>query len=47
MQLRRFPFGRRQFPTIFEDLGLGQNRAVLVADSGTPWGKDQGVNIAQ
>jgi hypothetical protein len=47
MQLRRFPFDRQQSEAIFEVLGLGQDRGVLVADPRTTGGKDQGVDIAQ
>jgi hypothetical protein len=47
MALRRFPFDRQGFEAVFEVLGFGQNRVVLVPDPVTSGHSDQGVNIAQ
>jgi hypothetical protein len=47
MELHRFPFDRQGFEAVFEVLGFGEDRVVLVPDPGTTGGADQGVNIAQ
>jgi len=47
MELRRFPFDRQGFEAVFEVLGFGEDRVVLVPDPETTGGADQGVNIAQ
>ena len=47
MELRRFPFDRQEFEAIFEVLGFGRDRVVLVADPKTTGSVDRGVNIAQ
>ena len=47
MELRRFPFDRQGFDAVFEVLGYGQDRVVLVPDAATSGGSEQGVNIAQ
>jgi hypothetical protein len=47
MQLARFPFDRQSFEAIFEVLGLGRDRVVLVADPESTGMMDRGVNIAQ
>jgi hypothetical protein len=47
MALRRFPFDRQGFDAVFEVLGFGQDRVVLVPDPETTGGAEQGVNIAQ
>ena len=47
MQLRRFPFDRQHFEAIFEVLGLGPDRVMLVADPEITGSMGQGVNIAQ
>jgi hypothetical protein len=47
MDLRRFPFDRQGFQAVFEVLGFGQNRVVLIPDPSASGGADQGVNIAQ
>jgi hypothetical protein len=47
MQLRRFPFDRQRFEAIFEVLGFGPDRVVLVADPATTGRMKRGVSIAQ
>jgi hypothetical protein len=47
MALRRFPFDRQGFEAVFEVLGYGQDRVLLVADPTTSGRGEQGVNIAQ
>jgi len=47
MALRRFPFDRQGFEAVFEVLGYGANRVVLVPDLETTGGLEQGVKIAQ
>jgi hypothetical protein len=47
MELRRFPFDRQGFDAVFEVLGVGQNRVVLVPDPSTSGGAEEGVKIAQ
>lgn len=47
MALRRFPFDRQGFQAVFEVLGYGTDRVVLVPDPGTSGGLEHGVNIAQ
>lgn len=47
MKLRRFPFDRQGFQAVFEVLGLGEDRVVLVPDPATSGRSHQGVNIAQ
>ena len=47
MKLRRFPFDRQHFEAIFEVLGLGPDRVLLVADPETTGSVGRGVSIAQ
>jgi hypothetical protein len=47
MKLRRFPFDRQHFEAIFEVLGLGPDRVVLVADPTTTGSTERSVSIAQ
>lgn len=47
MALRRFPFDRQGFQAVFEVLGFGENRVVLVPDPATSGRANRGVNIAQ
>ena len=47
MALRRFPFDRQGFEAVFEVLGYGMDRVVLVPDPSTSGGMDHGVNVAQ
>ncbi|MEX2205510.1 MAG: hypothetical protein WEF50_04705 [Myxococcota bacterium] len=47
MNLRRFPFDRQRFEAIFEVLGFGPERVVLVADPATTGATAKGVSIAQ
>lgn len=47
MQLRRFPFDRQHFEAVFEVLGFGPERVVLVADPATTGRMERGVSIAQ
>jgi hypothetical protein len=47
MKLRRFPFDRQDFEAIFEVLGFGPDRVVLVADPETTGSMSRGVSIAQ
>ncbi len=47
MELRRFPFDHQDFHAIFEVLGFGQNRVVLVPDPETTGVAEGGVSIAQ
>jgi len=47
MKLGRFPFDHQQFEAIFEVLGFGKDRVVLVADPRTTGSTERGVSIAQ
>ncbi len=47
MKLRRFPFDHQDFHAVFEVLGLGQNRVLLVPDPATTSGVDQRLNVPQ
>jgi hypothetical protein len=47
MALRRFPFDRQGFDAVFEVLGFGQNRVLLVPDPATSGVSDRGGSIAQ
>jgi hypothetical protein len=47
MQLRRFPFDVQGFEVVFEVLGFGQSRVVLVPSAATSGGTGLGVRIAQ
>jgi hypothetical protein len=47
MQLRRFPFDRQRFEAIFQVLGFGPDRVVLVPDPATTGRMAHGVSIAQ
>jgi hypothetical protein len=47
MQLRRFPFDRQRFEAIFELLGFGPERVVLVADPATTGVMERAPSIAQ
>ena len=47
MKLRRFPFDRQHFEAVFEVLGFGRDRVVLVADPRTTGRAERGVSIAQ
>jgi hypothetical protein len=47
MALRRFPFDHQDFDAVFEVLGLGRSRVVLVPDPATSGVVGKGVSIAQ
>jgi len=47
IQLRRFPFDRQHFEAIFQVLGFGPERVVLVVDPATTGRMAHGVSIAQ